>query len=102
MNAYYENTGYRSNTGRESAIPSHRFGDGLISFICAVIGMLTCSVAIKLEKTAFCLALLIAFFGIIGAIESGAISMLLGIVICAALSLCEYTTLKSLFGRTTK
>ena len=33
MNAYYENTGYRSNTGRERAIPSHGFGDGLISIV---------------------------------------------------------------------
>lgn len=102
MNAYYENTGYRSNTRRESSIPSHRFGDGFISVICAIIGMLTCSVAIKLEKTAFSLVLFIAFFGIVGGIESGAVSMLLGIIICAVISLCEYATLKSLFKHTAK
>ena len=97
MNAYFENTGYRTNTRKESAIPSHRFGDGFISFVCAVIGMLTCTAAVKLEKTALSLVLFIAFFGIVGGIESGAISMLLGLIACGILSLCEYATLKSLF-----
>lgn len=99
MNAYFENTGYRANAKRENAIPSHSFGDGLITFICAIIGMLTCPVAVKLEKTAFSLALFITFFGIVGGIESGAISMLLGILLCGVISLCEYATLKSLFSK---
>ena len=102
MNAYFENTGYRTNTTRESTINSHSFGDGFISFVCAIIGMLTCTAAVKLEKTALSLVLFIGFFGIVGGIESGAISMLAGIVICAVLSLCEYATLKSLFKRATK
>ena len=102
MNAYFENTGYRSNTRRESAIPSRRFGDGFISFVCAIIGILTCNAAIKLEKTALSLVLLISFVGIVGSIESGAISMLAGIIVCGVISLCEYATLKSLFKRAAK
>ena len=102
MNAYFENTGYRTNTRKESAIPSHRFGDGFISLICAIIGILTCTAAVKIEKTALSLALFLACFGIIGAIESGAVSMLLGILACAVISLCQYATLRSLFKRATK
>ena len=102
MNAYFENTGYRTNTRRESAIPTRRFGDGFIELVCAIIGMLTCTAAIKIEKTTLSLALFLSCFGIIGAIDSGAISMLLGIILCAAISLCQYATLKSLFKRATK
>ncbi len=102
MNAYFENTGYRTNTKRETAIPSHRFGDGFISLVCAIIGILTCTAAVKIEKTALSLALFLTCFGIIGAIESGAVSMLLGIILCAAISLCQYATLRSLFKRATK
>ncbi len=102
MNAYFENTGYRTNTRKESAVSSHSFGDGFISFICAIVGMLTCTAAIKLEKTALSLILFLASFGVIGAIESGAMSMLVGILICAVISLCEYATLRSLFKRATK
>ena len=102
MNAYFENAQYTSNVKREVALPSRKIGDGLISVICAIIGLLTCTAAVKLEKTAFSLVLFIAFFGVVGGIESGEISMLFGIVICAVLSLCEYATLKNLFKRATK
>jgi hypothetical protein len=39
----------------------------------------------------------VAFFGVVGGIECGAISMLVGIIVCALISLCEYATLKSIF-----
>ena len=55
--------------------------------------------AVKLEKTALSLVLFIAFFGVVGGIESGALTMLAGILICAVISLFEYATLKSLFKR---
>ena len=99
MNAYFDNTTYGRNITRERAIPSRKYGDGFISFICAIIGMLTCSAAVKIEKTAVSLILFVAFFGVVGGIECGAISMLIGILVCAIISLCEYATLKSLFKR---
>ena len=42
-------------------------------------------------------ALFVAFFGVIGGIESGALSWFFGIVLCAVISLLEYVTLKSVF-----
>lgn len=99
MNAYFDNTSYGRNIAREKNIPSHSFGDGFIAFICAVIEMLTCSVAVKIEKTVLSMVLLIAFFGVVGGIESGALSMLLGILIGGGISLLEYATLKSIFQR---
>ena len=99
MNAYYENTAYGRNATRIGAIPSRRYGDGFINFICAIIGIITCSAAVKIEKTAISFGLLLAFFGIVGGIDQGSISMLGGIVLCALISLLEYATLKSIFKR---
>ena len=99
MNSYFDNTSYGRNIARERALPSRKYGDGLISFICAIIGIFACSVAVKIEKTALSLVLFIAFFGVIGGIESGALSMLIGILICGGISLLEYATLKSIFKR---
>ncbi len=97
MNAYYENVNIRYNdTTRAHEVPDHRFGDGLISFICAIVGMLTCPVAVKLEKTVLVFALFISFGGVVCAIESGILSMLAGIIICGVISLIEYFTLKSM------
>ncbi len=99
MNAYFDNTAYGKNIARERTIPSGKFGDGFISFICAIVGLLTCSAAVKIEKTALSLILFIAFFGVVGGIDSGALSMLPGILICGAISFIEYVTLKSIFKR---
>ncbi|MBR3879112.1 MAG: hypothetical protein IKJ24_03205 [Clostridia bacterium] len=99
MNAYSENLGnvrYNENT-RAREYADKQLGDGLISFICAVIGLVTCSAAIKLEKTIAVFALFVAFFGVIGGIESGALSWFFGIALCAVISLLEYVTLKSVF-----
>ncbi len=98
MNAYYENANTRYNDElRGCDIPTRRFGDGIISFICAIIGTLTCPAAVALEKTAFIFALFFSFCSVVGAIDAGNISMLLGIIICSGISLCEYALLKSLF-----
>lgn len=99
MNAYFDNTTYGRNIARARAIPSRKYGDGFISFICAIIGMFTCSAAVKIEKTAISLVLFVSFFGVAGGIECGAISMLVGTLVCTLISLCEYVTLKSLFKR---
>jgi len=99
MNAYsanINNVRYNSNT-RTREIPERRFGDGLISLICSLVGLFTCSAAIKLEKTLLIFGLFLAFFGVIGGIESGALSMLGGILLCGIISFIEYTTLKSVF-----
>ena len=98
MNAYFENvnTRYNSNRGaRDLSAP--KFGDGIISFVCAVVGLFTCPCAIALEKTAVILALFLSFMGVVGAIEGGALSMFLGIIICGFISFFEYAVLKSLF-----
>lgn len=99
MNAYYENTAYCRNGARVSTLPPRRYGDGFINFICAIISVLTCSAALKIEKTAISFGLFLAFFGIVGSIDSGSISMLGGILLCAVVSLLEYATLKSLVKR---
>ncbi len=93
MNAYFDNV--QINNVRTHEIPSHSFGDGLISFICALVAMVTCPVAVMLEKTAAVFALFVAFFGVVGAIEGGTLSVFTGILACGIISLCEYAILKS-------
>ncbi len=100
MNAYFENvntTGYNQNTRARECANTH-FGDGLISFICAIIGLVTCPAAIKLKKTLVVFSLFVAFFGVIGGIECGTLSWLSGILLCCAISFVEYVTLKSIFA----
>ncbi len=103
MNAYYENVNVRYNDNvRSREIPSRRFGDGLISFICALIGMVTCPAAIALEKAAVIFALFISFGSVVGAIEAELISMLFGIIICAGISFVQFLMLKSLIRSSKK
>jgi hypothetical protein len=95
MNAYYQ------KTNRTIAVTNNRplnitIGDKIISFICAVISFFTCSAAVAIEKAVFSTAGFVAFFGIIGSMESGAISMVVGILLCAAISLGEFLVLRSL------
>lgn len=99
MNAYYDNTTFVRGTvgtieGREQL-----FGDKLISFICAVVAMVCCPVAIKLEKASVSVALIFAFFGIVGGMESGAISMGFGTLLCLGAILVEFLILKSVFKK---
>ncbi len=100
MNAYYENinVGYDQNT----ATGARRFGDGFISFICSVVAMVTCPAAVMLEKVAVIFALFLSFFAVVGATERGEMSMLLGIMICAVISLCEYGILRSFWKKNEK
>jgi hypothetical protein len=100
MNAYFENvntTGYNQNTRARECAGTHSV-DGLFSFICALIGLVTCPAAIKLEKTLVVFALFVAFFGVIGGIECGTLSWFSGILLCSAISFVEYVTLKSIFA----
>ena len=99
MNAYFEDFGkVRYNENVRAREESRRqIGDGLISFICAIIGLVTCPAAIKIEKTVVLLSLIIAFFGVIGGMESGTLSLFWGIVLSACIFFVEYVTLKSFF-----
>ena len=99
MNAYFEdfsNVRYNEQQrARESA--TRGLFDRLISFICAIVELVSCPAAIKVEKAVVIFALFIAFFGVSGGIESGSFSWLFGMLLCAAISFVEYVTLKSVF-----
>lgn len=101
MNAYFENVRYNNNA-RVHKTNTRRFGDGLISFICAIVGIVTCPAAVMLEKTAVVFALFISFLGLVGAIEAGAFSMLGGIALGALISIAEYAILRSMFKKKKK
>lgn len=101
MNAYFQNVKYNNNARTRKA-NTRRFGDGLISFICAIVGMVTCPAAVMLEKTAVVFALFLSFFGLVGAIEAGVLSMFGGIVLGALISIAEYAILKSMFKKKKK
>ena len=95
MNAYYQ------KTNRTIAVTDTRhlnitIGDKIISFICAIISLFTCTAAIAIEKALLSTVGFIAFFGIIGSMESGIFSMSIGVISCAAISLFEFLILKSL------
>ena len=102
MNAYYQNTDYTRTLPRSNVDTSLKIGDGLINFICAVITLLTCPVAIIMVKAVLCTVTFVGFFGVIGGIESGSISMLMGIVVCLALSLVECILLRSMVAKNKK
>ena len=102
MNAYYTGTEYRIGTIEKSAQRDRVFGDKLISFICAIVAMVTCPVAIKLEKATVETVLIFAFFGIIGSMETNTISMGFGAIICIAICLVEYLIFKSMSKKRAK
>ncbi len=95
MNAYFENANVRYS--ENIRVREHDFGERFIGFVCALVGMLTCSAAVKIEKTMLVFGLFVSFIAVIGAIESGMLSMLLGILLCGGISLAEYTILKGIF-----
>ena len=94
MNAYYNNTNVGIREGR--ARGGIRIVDGIITLICAIVAALTSSVAVKIEKVALSTALFIAFFGLIGSMDAGNISMLFGTILCIACALLEMAVLKSI------
>ena len=99
MNAYYENRNYAGTNVRDNTLPQSDLGEKLISFICNIVALFTCRTAVCIEKALFAVTLLFASFGVVGGIECGSISMLLGIAICAIISLVEFAVLKSLFKK---
>ena len=100
MNAYYEKT--NRSVAIDNAKPLNinvNVGDRLIAAICAIVAVFTSAVAVKIEKAVLCTGGFVAFFGVIGSIESGNLSMVLGIVICAVISLLEFFVFKSMFKK---
>ena len=95
MNAYYGNTNIRENTAGHRTAHDARFGDGLISLICNIIAIVTSSAAIKIGKALLCTALFVLFFGVVGSMDRGSMSMAWGVVICASISFVEFAILKS-------
>ena len=102
MNAYYDNSGFRAQTIGNRTHKENVFGDKLISVICAIVAMVTCPVAVKLEKATVATALIFAFFGIIGSMEADVISMGLGALLCIAIALVELVIFKSMTKRKAK
>ena len=98
MNAYYERTNKAAAFGRVKPIDLS-IGDKLISMICAIVAFFTSAIAVKVEKAIVSTAGFVAFFGIIGGIENGSISMLVGVVLCSTISIIEILVLKSLFKK---
>ena len=95
MNAYYNNTNIGTSTSNHRTAPDARFGDGLISLICNIVAILTSSAAIKISKALLCTALFVLFFGVVGSMDNGRMSMLWGMVVCASISFVEFAILKS-------
>lgn len=99
MNAYFEdfsNVRYNEHQRVREAAGRGLF-DRLISLICAIVGLVSCPAAVKVEKALAVFALFVAFFGVIGGIENGTLSWFFGMILCAAISFVEYVTLKSVF-----
>lgn len=98
MNAYYERTNKTAAIGNVKPLDLS-FIDKIISILCAIVAFFTSAVAVKVEKAVVSTAGFVAFFGIIGGIESGSVSMLLGIILCAVISIVELFVLRSIFKK---
>lgn len=102
MNAYYTGTGFRVGTIEQKTHKEHVFGDKLIALVCAIVAMVTCPAAVKIEKATVATALVFAFFGIVGSMEANTISMGLGAILCLAVALVEFLIFKSMAKKKVK
>ena len=101
MNAYLNNTNV--HTGTRGALDSRtRTGDGLISFICAIVAIITSPIAVIIEKVAASTTLFFAFFGLIGSMEIGSIDILVGMLLCSLCVLLEFMILRSLASKSAR
>ncbi len=99
MNAYYNFEGTRFNTRAIGTVQRKNktsIYDKFISFVCAIVAMLTCPVAVMLEKAAAATVLMFLFFGVIGGMETQLISLGLGLVLCLGICLVEFFIFKSM------
>lgn len=92
--AYMDNN-IRINEERARKLPRIEISDGFISFICSLVALFTCSAAIAVEKVAVCVVCFVGFFGIIGGMESGALSAFVGLLLCALVTGVEALVLRS-------
>ena len=99
MNAYLENRTYSNKISSAPSITDTRVGDRLISVICAIIAFFTCTAMVKIEKATLATALFFSFFGVVGGMDNGSIGLLIGLVLCALITLVEFLTLKSMVAR---
>ena len=99
MNAYYQKNNKTTLVTDHSLFPAIGFGDRLISFICTVVALLTSAAAVKIEKASVGTALFLAFFGVIGGMESETLGTLSGLLLCAVITLAEYLLFKSMIKR---
>ena len=99
MNAYYQQNNIRQIRGNVGSLPTIHVGDKLINFICAIVALFTSAVAVKVEKAVLCTVFFVAFFGVIGGMESGKLSLFVGILLSAGITLIEYFILKSLSSK---
>ena len=90
MNAYF------TDSKREKRnIPHINITHGFIEFICSIVAFFTCEAVVRVIKIGVCAACFIGFFGVIGGLELGSINTVTGLLVCLALSMIEFFTLKS-------
>ena len=97
MNAYFTDP---KRTKRN--IPHINFTHGFIEFICSIVAFFTCDVVATTIKIIVCAISFITFFGVIGGIDAGTITMARGLFICSILSTIEFFTLKSVTAKDNK
>ncbi|MBQ8409624.1 MAG: hypothetical protein IJY39_12265 [Clostridia bacterium] len=99
MNAYYQRNNKTTLVTDTNLFPQVSIGNKLISLLCAIVAMLTSSVAVKIEKAVVCTVVFFAFFGIIGSMEAESIGMLGGLLLCGLCTLVEFLVFKSMFSK---
>ena len=98
MNAYYSNTNSEKKLSVHS-IPKINIGNGFIEFICSLVAFFTCRAIVNIFKISLSLVCFIAFFGIVGGMDSGSMSMGRGFICCAACTLFEAVILRSMVSK---
>ncbi len=93
MNAYYQRPNRTIVVTDNNPI---NVGDKLIAIICAIVAFFTSAVAVKIEKATLCTVGFVAFFGVIGSMETESIGMLGGALLCLAISFVEFLIFKSM------
>lgn len=94
MNAYF------TDSKREKRhIPNINITHGFIEFICSIVAFFTCDAVVKAMKICVCAICFLGFFGVIGGIESGSMNTATGLLVCGALSMIEFFTLKSVTSK---
>ena len=100
MNAYYHhNEDFVSNKGIINAYfgasaTRVSVGEKLLSMLLALVRFLTCATVRRITKATAVAVTLVAFIGVIGAMESGALGLGAGLFIGAILLGIEYLCLR--------